>query len=236
MPARRPMWPTESPFLILFASGLMGGFGHCLGMCGPVVAAVSLSRPDPRSTRPHLLYHLGRITTYSLLGGAVGLSGSLVRVAIPIEPIQRAILAGTGIAIILMGLSLSGLFGGRFQPATGAELPAPFSRLLRLVSGTEGAGAFFPLGLLLGLLPCGLVYTALLTAAREGMESADPAAAFLRGFAAMALFGLGTAPALLLLGKTVGYLGTRMRSVLYRAAALLMVLAGILFTVKGVLG
>jgi len=230
------MWPPDSPLLILFASGLLGGFGHCLGMCGPVVAAVSLSRHDPRSTGPHLLYHLGRITTYSLLGGAVGLSGSLVRVAIPIEPIQRAVLAGTGVAIVLMGLSLSGLFGGRFRWGNGADLPAPFSRLLRLVSGADGPGAFFPLGLLLGLLPCGLVYTALLTAARQGMESADPAAAFFRGVAAMALFGLGTAPSLLLLGKAVGHLGARIRGALYRAAALLMVLAGILFTVKGITG
>lgn len=230
------MWSPDSSLLILFASGLMGGFGHCIGMCGPVVAAVSLSRPDPRSVFPHLLYHLGRITTYSLLGGAVGLSGSLVRVSIPIEPIQRTVLFGTGIAIVLMGLSLSGLFGARFRWGNGADLPAPFPRILRLVAGTGGPGACFPLGLLLGLLPCGLVYTALLTAAREGMESADPAAAFLRGFAAMALFGLGTAPSLLLLGKAVGSLGTRIRSILYRAAALLMVLAGILFLVRGVSG
>lgn len=230
------MWPPESPFLILFASGLAGGFGHCLGMCGPVVAAVSLSRADPRSTGPHLLYHLGRITTYGLLGGAVGLTGSLVSVSIPIEPVQRAVLVGTGVAILLMGLSLSGRFGGRFRSRNAPDLPAPFSRLLRLVSETGGPGAFFPLGLLLGLLPCGLVYTALLAAARIGMESSDPAAAFLRGFAAMALFGLGTAPSLLLLGRTVGYLGMKMRTVLYRTAALLMVLAGILFTVKGVVG
>jgi len=230
------MWHPDSPLLILFASGLLGGFGHCLGMCGPVVAAVSLSRNGPRSTAPHLLYHLGRITTYSLLGGTVGLSGSLVRVAIPIEPIQRAILVGTGVAIVLMGLSLSGLFGGFVRWRNGADLPASFTRLLRLVSGTEGPGAFFPLGLLLGLLPCGLVYTALLTAAREGMESAVPVAAFFRGFAAMALFGLGTAPPLILFGKTVGVLGAKMRALLYRAAALLMVLAGALFVAKGLSG
>lgn len=230
------MWSPDSPLLILFASGLLGGFGHCLGMCGPVVAAVSLSRRDPRAAGPHLLYHLGRITTYGLLGGAVGLSGSLVRVAIPIEPVQRVVLAGTGVAIVLMGLSLSGLFGGDFLRRNGADLPAPFSRLLRAVSAGEGPGAFFPLGLLLGLLPCGLVYTALLTAARGGMETPDPAAAFLRGVAAMGLFGLGTVPSLLLLGKAVGHLGARFRGALYRAAALLMVLAGILFAVEGILG
>lgn len=230
------MWPPDSPLLILFASGLLGGFGHCLGMCGPVIAAISLSAQNRPATGHHLLYHLGRITTYSLLGGAVGLTGSLVRIAVPIEPVQRGILVGTGILIAVMGLWLSGLFGRTALTGEGGELPAPLSRALRLVSGASGPGASFPLGLLLGLLPCGLVYTALLTAAREGMESADPAVAFLRGFGAMALFGLGTAPSLLLLGKVVGILGAKARSALYRAAALLMAAAGILFAVKGVLG
>lgn len=227
---------AESPYLLLFLSGLVGGFGHCLGMCGPIVAAVSLSRSDPRVLRPHLLYHLGRILTYSLLGGAVGLAGSLATVSIPIRPIQKAILVGTGVGIVLMGLSLSGLFGGRFRWETGGDLPAPFSRLLRVVSESRGPGAFLPLGLLLGLLPCGLVYTALLTAAGTAMESTVPAAAFLRGFLAMALFGLGTAPSLLLLGKTVGALGARVRLLLYRAAAVLMVLAGALFVARGLSG
>ncbi|GAB4362632.1 MAG: sulfite exporter TauE/SafE family protein [Deltaproteobacteria bacterium] len=230
------MTAAESPFLLLFLSGLAGGFGHCLGMCGPVVAAVSLSRPDPRSLRPHLLYHLGRILTYSLLGGAAAAAGSLAVVSVPIRPIQKGILAATGVAIILTGLSLSGLFGGRFRGDDGGDLPRPFSRLLRMVTESRGPGAFLPLGLLLGLIPCGLVYTALLTAAGIGMGSTPPAAAFLRGFSAMALFGLGTAPSLLLLGKAVGILGARRRLLLYRAAAALMVLAGILFVAKGLSG
>lgn len=229
------MWHADSPLLILFASGLLGGFGHCLGMCGPVVAAISLSARNRPPAARHLPYHLGRITTYSLLGGAVGLTGSLVRIAVPIEPVQKAILVGTGILIALLGLWLSGLFGRPALAVEGEELPAPLSRAIRFVSGASGPGALFPLGLLLGLLPCGMVYAALLTAARTGMESADPAVAFLRGFGAMALFGLGTAPSLLLLGKVVETLGARARSAMYRAAALLMAAAGVLFAARGLL-
>lgn len=230
------MWHVDSPVLILFASGLLGGFGHCLGMCGPVIAAISLSAGVRPPAGRHLLYHLGRITTYSLLGGAVGLTGSLVRISVPIEPVQRGILVGTGVLIALLGLWLSGLFGRTGAAGEGGGLPAPLSRALRFVSGASGPGALYPLGLLLGLLPCGLVYTALLTAARTGMDSADPAVAFLRGFGAMALFGLGTSPSLLLLGKVVDALGARARSALHRAAALLMAAAGLLFAVKGFLG
>jgi uncharacterized protein len=226
----------ESPYFLLFASGLLGGFGHCLGMCGPVVAAFSMSLRGSPPLWPHLLYNLGRVATYSLLGGAVGIAGSFLRVAADIEPLQRAILVGTGIAIALVGLGLA-RSAGRASAVPEGSLPAKIvSRTARLFAGVEGPGACFPLGMVLGLLPCGLVYAALLSAAREGMEAPGPAGAFLRGFLIMALFGAGTAPSLLALGKAVGLLGARMRTGMYRAAALAMALAGILFAARGFLG
>lgn len=226
---------ADSPLLLLFASGFLGGFGHCLGMCGPVVAAFSLNLREAPRLLPHLLYNLGRITTYSLLGGAVGLAGSLLRVAAEIEPAQRAILAGTGALISLMGVRLATGFGRDSSVAGDSRLAGAVSRAARLFSGADGPGACFPLGMVLGLLPCGLVYAALLFAAREGMDAAGPAPAFLRGLLAMALFGAGTAPSLLALGKVVGLLGTRMRAGLYRAAAAAMILGGIVFAARGFL-
>jgi uncharacterized protein len=226
----------ESPYLLLFTSGLLGGFGHCLGMCGPVVAAFSMNLRGAPPFRPHLLYNLGRVATYSLLGGAVGVAGSLVRVAAGIESVQRAILVGTGIVIAVAGLGLAWGAGRASAGPEGSLLAGAVSRAARLFAGVEGPGACFPLGMVLGLLPCGLVYAALLSAAREGMEAPDPAAAFLRGVLVMALFGAGTAPSLLALGKAVGLLGARMRAGMYRAAALSMALAGILFAARGFSG
>src|SRR5512139_2056079 len=112
------MWLTESTYPLLFASGLLGGIGHCAGMCGPLVAAFSFNRAECGGIRPHLLYHLGRVTTYSMAGGVAGFTGSFLDVAAVIAPYQRAVLTATGILIALAGLVL-----GRWLPGAGAARP-----------------------------------------------------------------------------------------------------------------
>ena len=75
------MWPTESALGLVFATGLLGGLGHCIGMCGPLAASFALTLKGERPLAPLLLYNLGRVTTYALVGGAVGVAGSLAGVA-----------------------------------------------------------------------------------------------------------------------------------------------------------
>jgi sulfite exporter TauE/SafE len=230
------MLPTESVYPLLFASGLLGGFGHCAGMCGPVVAAFSLSLGERRQFRPHLLYNLGRATTYSLIGGAAGLAGSFLGVAASLAPFQKAVTLGTGLLVALLGLALGGWLP-RFRPFSGTDdPPVLLRRLARFAREAGGDGVFYPLGLILGFLPCGLVYAALLAAARTGMDAGSPSGGFLRGFLAMALFGAGTTPSLLLVGKAVGFLGPRMRTGFYRASAAMVVLAGAVFVARALLG
>lgn len=227
------MLRTESTFFLMFVSGLLGGFGHCIAMCGPVVASFSLLPGKRTAFLPHLLYNLGRITTYCLLGGAAGVAGSILGIGSAFAPLQKAVGAGTGILIVLAGLWVGGWLPLPSKLAEGKGPPAIFSRAVRGFSENRGGtGALYPLGMLLGLLPCGLVYAALLAAAREGMDAANPVLGFLNGFFAMALFGAGTAPSLLLVGTAVGFAGPRMRKGLYRASALLLVAAGVLFVVR----
>ncbi len=73
-------------------------------MCGPVVGALSVGETR-KGVLHHLLYNLGRVTTYTILGGVVGLSGSFLLLAASIEPLQKAIMILAGLSIILMGLS-----------------------------------------------------------------------------------------------------------------------------------
>jgi hypothetical protein len=231
------MSPTESVYLLLFTSGLLGGFGHCIAMCGPVAATFSLCAGEKRRFEPHLLYNLGRITTYSLIGGAAGLAGSFLGIAAGLGPFQKAVALGTGLLVVLMGLSLGGWLPRRrsFSGADGP--PRLLQRIARLAHDSGGGpGVFFPLGILLGFLPCGLVYAALLAAARTGLDAGSPAEGFLRGFLAMALFGIGTVPSLLLVGKAAGFLGIRMRKSLYRASAAMVVLAGVVYIARALLG
>ena len=229
-------WPTESIHLLLFGSGLLGGAGHCVGMCGPLVGGFALCLPDSRATVPHLLYNLGRVTTYAAAGGVVGLSGSFVRFAGAFAPFQQYLLFATGVLIALMGLSVGGWLPGGARTLEAGTLPGAVSRVLRRAAEAGGTGAAFPLGLATGLLPCGLVYTALLSAARAGMEGASPAEGFFRGFLAMAAFGAGTVPALFLFGKAIGTAGARLRGFLLKLSAALLVAAGAAFAARAFLG
>ena len=228
-------WPTDSLPWILFVTGLIGGGGHCVGMCGPLVAGYAVTLRNRAATLPHLLFHMGRVTTYGIAGGFVGASGSFVRVAAWVAPLQSFLLAATGVLIALMGLSV----GGWLPWARRIEGTAPFGGALagiaRRAAEAGGPGAAFPLGMATGLLPCGLVYTALLSAARSGMEAGSPAEGFVSGALAMAAFGAGTFPALFLFGKVVAATGPRLRGALAKVAAALLVAAGVMFAARGLL-
>jgi len=214
--------------LAMLLAGLFGGFGHCIGMCGPIVAALSLGPARPGWTH-HLLYNLGRVTTYTILGAAVGATGSFLSLATSIDPIQTAVMALCGLFIVLVGLISAGWlpFGKRLLACTPAM---PFVRkTMNLFINSPSAGAWYPLGLVLGFLPCGLTFTALLAAARAAMNAPDHFAGMVQGALMMLLFGLGTAPALLLVGKTAGLIGEKTRHHLYRLASLSMIATGLWF-------
>lgn len=219
-----------SEALAMLTAGLAGGFGHCIGMCGPVVTALSLGDARP-GLRHHLLYNLGRVTTYTLLGAIVGATGSFLALASSIDSIQTAVMAFAGLFIVVMGLASAGWlpFGRHLASCTPAM---PLVRnVMSLFRNPGSIGAWFPMGLVLGFLPCGLTYTALLTAARASMESPDHFTGLLRGGMAMLLFGIGTSPALLLVGRTAGFIGEKMRRRFYRLASLIMIGTGIWFVV-----
>jgi sulfite exporter TauE/SafE len=213
----------------------MVGFGHCVGMCGPIAVSLTLSLRQGKVLTPHLLYHAGRITTYALLGAVVGLTGSFTGVTSRIVGIQKAVMIFAGVLIILMGLAMVGwiplgrIFADSVRP-TGF-----FSRALRKLGAAPSRGAYYPAGLVLGLLPCGPVYTALVAAARAAMESGEHLQGMFTGLWLMIAFGLGTIPALLLVGRIASLGWLTKREVIYRLSSTLMVALGVYFIVKAVL-
>jgi sulfite exporter TauE/SafE len=222
----------------MFVSGLLGGFGHCIGMCGPVVATYSLGL-ERRSIASHLFYNLGRITTYSILGGMMGATGSFVGVMKSLERYQHLVLAFTGVGMVVMGVALAGWLPLRSKARaarnSGNAPSAPINfinRVVRSIAGTGSPGAFFPMGLVLGFIPCGLLYTAFIAAAGAGVESANNVEGFLRGMLLLFLFGLGTAPAMFLLGKVVSLKAEWIRGRLYKASAVVMIVAGAMFVYR----
>ena len=223
-----PLYP------IFLVTGFTVGFGHCIGMCGPIVVSLSLNLKDKNFFIPHLLYNCGRVVTYALLGAIMGATGSFTLVASNIAGIQKGALIFAGILIILMGLAMSGwisfgkVFGDYFNP--GGFISKSFQRL----SKVKSTATYFPIGLLLGLLPCGPVYTALLAAAGAGMKAGDPATAVITGMGVMLCFGLGTVPALFLVAKLADMGWLKKREMIYRIGAVLMVMVGIYFIIKGI--
>lgn len=181
----------DNAFLALFLVGLLGG-GHCAGMCGGIVGALSLQSPQQGGAAAlvHLAYNLGRIASYMLAGLLVGAVGHF---AGNMLSLQHGLYFFASLMLIAMGLYLLGITqllaplerGGqaiwqRIQPATRRFLPV------------RGAAQALPLGLLWGWLPCGLVYSALATALASGSAG--------QGALLMLAFGLGTLPNLLLAG------------------------------------
>jgi len=220
--------PIKSVYILMFVAGLLGSLGHCLGMCGPIVAACSFHIEKGRLV-PHLLYNLGRVATYGILGAVMGLTGSFAGVAGAWQDFPKLALAGVGLVMALMGLSLLGYLPGLKKLAEINPLSPLVLRSLKLFSRDGGTGAFFPLGLLMGFIPCGLLYTAFIAAAGAGVEAGDRVLGLVRGLFMLLLFGVGTMPALLILGSTLSRLREGLRGWFYRAAALSMIGAGIIF-------
>ena len=228
------MLSTETLYLLYFSTGFTIGFGHCIGMCGPIVVSFSLSLKEKSILVPHLLYHLGRIITYAILGGLVAAAGSLTMITASIETIQKIVMIGTGALIMLMGFAMAGwiplgtIF--RDQSNSGGVISKGYGKLLNLKSTL----IYLPMGLLLGLLPCGPVYTALLGAARAGMDAGPTHQGVLAGMGLMAAFGLGTVPALFLVTKLADMGWLKSRAIIYKIGAVMMIIVGLLFVIKAI--
>jgi sulfite exporter TauE/SafE len=197
--------------------GVLGSL-HCVGMCGPLLLAV----PNAGHTRRSFLlgrvvYHAGRILTYALLGlvaGAIGLGFALAG-------IQRWASVAAG-AAILAGL----LFSSRLA------LAAPISRMVARVRSRlagllrrRGLASTFLLGMLNGLLPCGLVYMACAGALALGSVA--------WGMAYLVVFGLGTTPALLAVGLAGKVIPPRIRFGLQRVVPAYLALLGVVLILRG---
>ena len=226
------MLSIDAVYLLYVSTGFAVGFGHCIGMCGPIAVSLSLNLKGRSVTVPHLLYNSGRILTYALMGGVMGATGSFTIVTSNLVGIQKGVMVIAGMMIVIMGLAMSGwiplgrIFGDTYNPN------GLVARGYRKLTGVKNTAAYFPLGLLLGLLPCGPVYTALIGAARAGMESMDILNGIINGAGLMFAFGLGTIPAMFLIGRLAGVGWLKSKHRLYQVGSILMIAVGVYFIIK----
>lgn len=216
------------PYWAALSLGFFFSFAHCLGMCGGIVAAYASALPagGRGDVLPHVLYSLGRTLTYTLIGAAVGAFGSAVEVGARLAGAQGAMSVIAGGLMLLLGVGMLGWklpgLGNLPSFATSPRFQEAFQRVLR----TDARWRTLGLGVLNGFLPCGMVYSG----AALALSSAHP----LTGALTMASFGLGTLPAMLMLGLLAYRLGAQLRARLQQAGALVLMVVGVLTVWRGV--
>ena len=215
---------------LIFLAGLFASV-HCVGMCGPIVMAYSTYGAADAASHAgknvknlfyfHLAYNGGRILSYMLLGGIIGLTGMALG---EIKSIGRLISIAGGSFIIIFGIaillnysfSLSFAFSDRFKKIKKVQAA--------LLSRQNIKGKFL-LGLLTPLIPCGILYAMLLKAMASGSS--------LNGAITMGVFGAGMALPLMLVGSLSTLISTGLRKRANQFSAVIIIIMGVLILFRG---
>ncbi len=213
----------------LIAAWLAGALGavHCMAMCGGFVTAASgfagrsagqslPVQPARAVSLGALVSNLGRITTYALLGVLVGSAGGLLTDALDWRPLQRTLYVIANLFLLTLALAIA-TRRDRFAwlQRYGAALFRKFSPAVPRLRSRQGVAAKFGLGMIWGLVPCGLIYSVLPIALFAGGAW--------QGAAVMLAFGIGTLPNLLAAAWVLARAPMALdnRSIRYLAASLL---------------
>lgn len=214
---------------MLFAAGLLTSV-HCIAMCG----GINLSQCLPQSTGgnatkkatflPSVLYNLGRVLSYTVIGGVLGLAGMLLGggsgTGIPVLA-QGILKLIAGVIMVVMGVSMLGIFP--WMRRLNISMPGFLSKKNSIKKSTERRP--FVVGLLNGLMPCGPLQSMQILA----LASGNP----LTGALSMLLFGLGTIPLMLGLGSIVSALGRKFAHAVMNIGAVLVAVLGLSMLSQG---
>lgn len=195
---------------------------HCIGMCGPIAMMLPVDHTNPtKKAMQIILYHLGRLTSYGILGLLFGLLGRGFFMA----GIQQQLSIAVGVGMILLAIVPERVLA-RYN------FSKPVYRLISKIKSSLGQqfkrktpDALFTIGLFNGLLPCGLVYAALFGAI--AMQNVT------FGVAYMVLYGLGTVPMMSAVVYASSLLSMPFRNKLQKAVPIITVIIGVLFVLRG---
>lgn len=209
---------------VLFSAlilGLMGSF-HCVGMCGPIVLALPLHGNNiQQKIYGGVLYNLGRTITYGIMGAVFGLLGQGLKL-VGFQQVISVIMGGAMVISVLF----PALFRNQYDLSRSSfKLVGKLKKSIADMFSIRSFRSLFVIGLLNGLLPCGLVYIAI--------AGAIATASVTTGIWYMILFGLGTIPMLLTLGVAGNLLSTGIRNKINQFIPVLVVIVGIFFILRG---
>lgn len=200
----------------------LGGSFHCIGMCGPIAFVLPVDRTNKwKATLQSLLYHLGRMITYSFIGALFGLFGK----GLSLVGFQQNVSILMGV-IMILAVVFPTNYLAKFNFASPLyKLTQKLKKYLGSYLQKKSNSALFVIGILNGFLPCGLVYMALIGSIAMG----DP----VQGALYMFIFGAGTSP--LLTGAILAgnFLSVTARNKINKIIPYLVVLVGALFILRG---
>ena len=197
---------------MIFIVGLLTSL-HCIAMCGGInlTQSVSSSQKNENGVKSNILYNLGRIISYTLIGGIVGAIGSVISLGGTFKGLIQII---TGILMIIMGINMLGIFPA-FRKIN-IRIPKKLS--LALNKAVKGKSSFY-IGLVNGLMPCGPLQSMQLYALATG--------SFLKGAISMFLFSLGTVPLMLLFGIVTNKLNKKFTKSLLTISSIIIFFFGV---------
>ena len=203
---------------MLFVIGLLTSV-HCIATCGGInlTQSTMAAKGGTGVVRSNLAYNIGRVISYTVIGGIVGGIGSVVSFS---GPLRGAVTVIVGVFMIIMALSMLGVF----RPFRKLPLHLP-AGLYRKLSGSAAGKSSFVIGLLNGLMPCGPLQSMQIYALSTG--------SMLRGALSMLLFSLGTVPLMLGLGVFSGRLNKKSAGTMLTVSAILVFVMGIHMTENG---
>ena len=212
----------------IFLVALLGSFGHCIGMCGGFVLAYTAAKVDAQWSKTrqmiaHLLYSMGRVVSYMIIGAIFGFLGQKVGFDLTAKGL---LFIAVGILMLFIGLSLIGKIKFLNSIESSIAQSSWFGKLFRLVIHSRSLPSFFLMGMLNGFIPCGLVYFFATAAIVAGSA--------LKGAIVMGVFGVATIPAMLGVGIFSSLIkGSSYRQLVIKIAAVVVMLFGLFTSYKG---
>lgn len=211
-------------FSLVFIAGLLGS-AHCIGMCGPFALAIGSTTVNwKHNLARQLTYTMGRVFTYAVFGLVAGAVGLYVQQRLPSLINVAAILAiVAGFFLLYQGLLAARIIRRKSPDVSGIACLA--DGMFATFFKSPGLHNVFLAGLFTSLLPCGLLYGFVALAASSGD--------LLIGAATMIVFGLGTAPVMILTGCGGSLISKKARKHLYQVAAWCVILTGLISIARG---
>lgn len=206
---------TNASYAVLFVVGVLTSI-HCVGMCGGIMLSQSLSKESNNkleAIKPALMYNLGRVISYTILGGIVGAIGSVFSLSITAKAIMQII---AGAFMIIMGFNMAG-----FSTFRRFSIKLPHS----VCKAKNKSGSPLIVGLLNGLMPCGPLQTMQLFALGTGSAA--------KGALSMFVFSIGTVPLMLTFGALSGLLSKGYTKKILKFSGVLIIVLGLIMGNRG---